>query len=153
MDTSKKIQDISAAVMTSINLAVQIVPGVGPIVSIASPILKRLIDRGMEVVFKTNTTEIERARLGVAYVNASGVITENLNSGKKVINTSFKTGSSDIYTKADELIEASLRHTVRDAENEKASLYGNFLGNIPFTEASSNELVQYNAILSELSIF
>lgn len=151
---SEESSDFSAIVISWLNLASYFnFPVVSPVISIISPVLQRIIEKGFSIFDRDSTAKIECARLGIAYQSACERINLNIKSGKQVRDDGFIDAlNSSKYTDADEIIESILRNTIQDAESWKANVYGRFLGNMLFHEhLTKATLSQYCKIISELS--
>lgn len=148
-----KSEDISAIAMSCVNLAASLCfPGLGPFISIVSPLLQRIFGRAFLMVAKGNVSEVGRARLGVTYMK---VAQEYNSRGGKIddINSLFfPPVETSFYTKADEIYESTLWNVVFDSESEKSIIYGRFLARIPFLEHPDfSRLVELGSILKQLT--
>ena len=150
---SDKTEDYSAIVLSCLNLAAALgFPEVGAFIAIASPLLQRIFTRAFLIVAKGNVSDIGRARLGITHQT----VVKEYNSrydGDGALNDSFLPSiGSSVYTKTDEIVEATLWNVVYDAESEKSIMYGQFLGRIPFLEhADFSRLFELLAILRQLT--
>ena len=152
---SDKSSDFSAIATTMINAAALFgFPDVVPYVSTVSPLLSKIIERGFRLFRRDNLVEVECARLGIAYGSAVQTINDSLGSGKKLREDGFlEAFQNNQYTQADEIIEASLRNVISDAETLKSVYYGRFIGRTPFLEGVPvNELININSILKQLTV-
>lgn len=151
---SEESSDFSAIVISWLNLASYFnFPAISPVVSIISPVLQRIIEKGFSIFDRDSTAKIECARLGIAYQSACERINMNIKSGKQIRDDGFIDAlNSSKYTSADEIIEAILRNTIHDAESWKSNIYGRFLGNMLFMEHLPKEiLTQHCRTVSQLS--
>lgn len=150
---SDKSSDFGAIMSSCVNLAAALgFPVIAPFVGIVNPILQRIFERSFMLVNKNNTAQIECARLGIAYMQAVSTIQSNLDEGNRVRTDGFLEEINGIeYTIADDILEATLRNVVTDAESKKAAFYGTFIGNIPFSDDSFEEFINLNAILRQLT--
>lgn len=147
--------DFSAIATSMINAAALLgFPPAAPFISMVNPLLAKIIERGFRLFLRDDFVQVECARLGVAYGSAVQTINESLNSGKKLRADGFMEAfQNSQYTQADEIIEASLRNVVGDAETFKSVYYGRFIGRTPFLEGTPvNELISLNCILKQLTV-
>ena len=129
-------------------------PDAVPFVSMVNPLLSKIIERGFRLFHQDNLVEVECARLGIAYSSAVQTINDSLNSGKNMREDGFMEAfQNSQYTQADEIIEASLRNVISDAETLKSVYYGRFIGRTPFLEGVSvNELININSVIKQLTV-
>lgn len=152
---SDKSSDFSAIATAMINAAALFgFPDALPFVSMVNPLLSRIIERGFSLFHREGIVKVECARLGVAYSSAVQVINDSFNAGKKLRNDGFlEAFQGSQYTQADEVIEASLRNVISDAETMKSQYYGRYIGRIPFLEGVPlSELININSILRQLTV-
>lgn len=152
---SDKSSDFSAIATTLINAAAVFgFPTAVPFVSMVNPLLSKIIERGFRLFHREDTVQVECARLGIAYGSAVQTINDSLSSGKKVREDGFMEAfQNSQYTQADEIIEASLRNVISDAETLKSVYYGRFIGHTPFLAGTPvNELISINSILKQLTV-
>ena len=152
---SDNSSDFSAIATAMINAAALFgFPDALPFVSMVNPLLSRIIERGFSLFHREGIVEVECARLGIAYSSAVQIINDSFNAGKKLRNDGFlEAFQGSQYTQADEVIEASLRNVISDAETLKSQYYGSFIGRIPFLEGVPvSELININSILRQLTV-
>ena len=152
---SDKSSDFGSIATTMINAAALFgFPDAVPFVSMVNPLLSKIIERGFRLFHQDNLVEVECARLGIAYGSAVQTINDSLSSGKKVREDGFMEAfQNSQYTQADEIIEASLRNVISDAETLKSVYYGRFIGRTPFLQGTPvNELISINSILKQLTV-
>ena len=151
-----KANDFSAIVLSLINTAALIgFPGSVPAISMVSPFLQRIIERGFSMFHGKASAEIECARLGIAYRYAVDTINDNIVAGKQLRGDGFlESINNSQHTHADEIVEATLRNVINDAEIQKSILYGKLIGQMPFLSGYSvSVMVSLNNILRQLSTF
>lgn len=152
---SDKTNDFSAIATAMINAAALFgFPDAVPFISMVNPLLSRIIERGFRLFHRDDIVEVECARLGIAYCSAVQVINECYKSGRKLREDGFlEVFRNNQYALADEVIEASLRSVISDAETLKSQYYGRFIGRIPFLEGVPvSELININSILKQLTV-
>lgn len=152
---SDKSVDFSAIVLTLVNSAASIgFTCAMPYLSAVNPLLSRVLERAFRLLTRDDTAEVECARLGIAYYYAVDTINRNFDAGKCLREDGFFNDlKSAKYSPADEIIEATLRNVVTDAETKKSEYYGRFIGQIPFlVDAPMNELITMNSIIKQLSV-
>lgn len=150
-----KSSDFSAALVSMVNAAALIgCPIVAPIISAVNPLLQRVIERSFALFNRDSTATVECARLGIAYETAVNTINNHVAKGDLLREDGFFDAlNGSLYTKADEIIEASLKNVVNDAETQKSEVYGKFLGSVPFLEGySASQLISLNSILRQLTV-
>lgn len=149
----EKSEDISAIAMSCVNLAVSLcVPGIGPFISIVSPLLQRIFGRAFLMVAKGNVSEVGRARLGVTYMTVAKEYNSRECKVEEINSLFLPSVEPSFYTKADEIIESTLWSVVFDSESEKSVVYGQFLSRIPFLERPDfTRLVELGSILKQLT--
>lgn len=147
--------DISSAMTTCVTAASALnFPSIFPVVSVAAPVIQRVLDRIFTLVFKENPAKIECARLGIAFSYASNLIDKGLKDGREIRNDGYLENLNvDNYTKADEAIEAAIRSTIKDAETMKSYVFGSFIAETMFSkELDFDTMIQINNTISLLSI-
>lgn len=152
---SDKSSNFSAIATSLINAAaIYGFPDAVPFVSMVNPLLSKIIERGFRLFHLDDLVEVECARLGIAYGSAVQTINESLGSGKKLREDGYMEAfQNSQYTQADEIIEASLRNVITDAETLKSVYYGRFIGRTPFLAGTPvNELISINSILKQLTV-
>ena len=147
--------DFSAIATTMINAAALLgFPAAVPFISMVNPLLTKIVERGFRLFHRDDTAEVECARLGIAYSSAVQVINDSYSSGKKLRDDGFlEAVQNRQYTHADEVLEATLRNVVSDAETLKSQYYGRFIGHVPFLSGVPvSELISINSILKQLTV-
>ncbi len=150
-----KSSDFSATVVSMMTAASLIgCPIVAPIISAVSPLLQRIVERGFALFNRESTATVECARLGIAYNAAVNTINARFAQGESLREDGFFDAiNKSMFTKADEIIEASLKNVINDAETQKSEVYGRFLGSVPFLEdLSTPQLIGLNSVLRQLTI-
>lgn len=150
---SEKTEDLAAVATTCVNIAVSLgLPVIGPVVSIASPVLQRFFGRIFIMIENRNLSNVGRARLGVVYVSAAKKMNSIFNRNEPINSFIISSSNSTTYTKADEIIESILWSAVNDPESEKSLCYGLFIGGIPFIkEINHSRLTELLVILRQLT--
>lgn len=144
---------LTGALTTAVSFGVGVDPHAGVFISANSPIIHQLIYRGIHFLFGRTPTQMECARLGIAYNEAANTIKSNILAGKKERNDGFFEESyNGNYSKANEIIEAALRYTTEDPETIKSICYGRFIGNIPYCNLSQLELVALSKTIRDLTV-
>ena len=152
---SDKINDFSAIATVMVNAAALFgYPEAVPFISMVNPLLSRIIERGFRSFHRNDIVEVECARLGIAYGSAIQAINDSMSLGMKLREDGFlEAFRNSQYTLADEVIEASLRNVISDAETLKSEYYGRFIGRVPFLEGVPvGELININSLLKQLTI-
>lgn len=150
-----KASDFSAIAQSLINsVAFLGFNSVPTALSVVSPILQRILEKGFRMFHRDSIAKVECARLGIAYITAVKTTNQNLDSGKPLRNDGFFDAiNNEQYTVADEIIEATLRNVIIDAETRKSEIYGRFIGNIPFLSGCpADDLIRINSILRQLTM-
>ena len=150
---NERNEDYAAIAMSWVNMAVAMgCPDLVPFVGIANPLIQRVFSRVFSIFDSWGLSNVSKARLGVAYVNAAEAISKNHSLGKTIDKSFHSTADIVKYTKADEIIEAVLWNVFLDSESEKSSLYGRFSGNVPYVhDLSYAQFTELNSILKQLT--
>lgn len=115
-------------------------------------ILQQFIARGLESLFGRSLAKSECARLGIAYDEVRETIKRNLKSGKTIRQDGFLDESfNGNYSRANELVEATIKFAIDDSEFLKAQAYGRLLGNSLFCDFDRDSIKSLARTIKELS--
>jgi hypothetical protein len=109
----------------------------GPIGTIVGASLPALISKSLnkisDDVLNRNISKREEQKIGVGYHYAIRRIEKNINAGKEIRKDGFISNDS-ILSDSSTILEGVTLKLQREWELKKLQFYGNFLGNISFTE-------------------
>lgn len=128
----EKAQVIGAAITSGLSAAANFGFNLSPetlsLLNSCTPLLQLSFERVLELFCKKDLVNVELARFSISTSEALKTIKSNEQHGM-VLNKVFL---SERYSKTDEILEATMRAAINDAQNIKSLFYGRLIGNVLF---------------------